>query len=83
MSMLAGLELQLEPALNLVCDMAGEIIPYDRGLVYFWDEEQQQMHLRVARNLDNPDQETFDPRQSAQFLEHEVPKAADRSQRSA
>jgi diguanylate cyclase (GGDEF)-like protein len=60
MSMLAGLELQLEPALNLVCDMAGEIIPYERGLVYFWDEEQQKMHLRVARNLDNPDQETFD-----------------------
>ncbi len=35
MSMLAGLELQLEPALNLVCDMASEIIPYDRGLVFF------------------------------------------------
>ena len=58
MSMLAGLELQLEPALNLVCDMASEIIPYDRGLVFFWDEEQQQMHLRVTRNLDAPDEET-------------------------
>lgn len=59
MSMLAGLELQLEPALNLICDMASEIIPYDRGLVFFWDEEQQQMHLRVTRNVDTPDQETF------------------------
>ena len=59
MSMLAGLELQLEPALNLVCDMASEIIPYDRGLVFFWDEEQQEMHLRVTRNLDAPDQEAF------------------------
>jgi diguanylate cyclase (GGDEF)-like protein len=59
MSMLAGLELQLEPALNLVCDMASEIIPYDRSLVFFWDEEQQQMHLRVTRNLEAPDQETF------------------------
>ena len=54
MSMLAGLELQLEPALNLVCDMASEIIPYDRGLVFFWDEEQQQMHLRVTRNWTHP-----------------------------
>ena len=60
MSMLAGLELQLEPALNLVCDMASEITPYDRGLVYFWDEEQQKMHLRVARNIENPNQETCD-----------------------
>ena len=60
MSMLAGLELQLEPALNLVCDMASEIIPYDRGLVFFWDEEQQQMHLRVTRNLETPDQETLE-----------------------
>jgi len=59
MSMLAGLDLQLEPALNLICDMAGEIIPYERGLVYFWDEDQQHMHLRVTRNLDNPSQETF------------------------
>jgi diguanylate cyclase (GGDEF)-like protein len=59
MSMLAGLEMQLEPALNLVCDMASEIVPYDRGLVFFWDEEQQQMHLRVTRNLEAPDQETF------------------------
>jgi len=60
MSMLAGLELQLEPALNLVCDMASEITPYEHGLVYFWDEEQQKMDLRVARNLENLDQETFD-----------------------
>ncbi|MGA2992088.1 MAG: sensor domain-containing diguanylate cyclase [Candidatus Korobacteraceae bacterium] len=59
MSMLAGLDLQLEPALNLICDMAAEIIPYDRGLVYFWDEDQQHMHLRVTRNLESPSQEAF------------------------
>lgn len=59
MSMLSGLEMQLEPALNLVCDMASEIIPYESGLIFFWDDEKQQMLLRVTRNLEAVDQETF------------------------
>ena len=57
--MLAGLKLELEPALNFVCDLVGEIAPYTDGLVFFWDKEQKQLRLRLARNLDIPTPETL------------------------
>jgi len=52
MSMLTGLQMQLDATLNLLCDMAAEITEFDRAMVYFWDESQELMQLRLARNLD-------------------------------
>jgi diguanylate cyclase (GGDEF)-like protein len=52
LSMLAGLQMQLEATLNLLCDMAAEITNFDKVLVYFWDEAQEQMQLRLERGLD-------------------------------
>jgi diguanylate cyclase (GGDEF)-like protein len=54
MNMLAGLKLELEPALNLVCDMVSEIVSYTQAWAFFWDEEQQELRFRMARNLDVP-----------------------------
>ena len=59
MSMLAGLKLDLEPALSLVFDLAGEIVPYAGGLAFFWDREQKQFCLRLSRRLDTPAPETL------------------------
>lgn len=55
MSMLSGLEMRMEATLNLICDLASEITPYDRGAVFLWDEDQQIMHERVTRNMDESD----------------------------
>ena len=55
MSMLAGLEMRMEATLNLICDLASEITNYDRGAVFLWDEDQQIMHERVTRNMDEQD----------------------------
>src|SRR5215467_1539462 len=52
MSMLTGLQMQLDATLNLLCDMAAEITQFDRAMVYFWDEAQELMQLRLARNVD-------------------------------
>ena len=51
LSMLSGLPMQLEATLSLLCDMAGEISPFDRVLVYFWDEGTEEMELRQVRGL--------------------------------
>lgn len=53
--MLAGLDMQMEATLNLICDMAAEIVSYDRGAVFLWEEETQVMHVRVTRNLQEDD----------------------------
>jgi diguanylate cyclase (GGDEF)-like protein len=50
-SMLAGLKLELEQALNLVCDLAGEIVPHIACAAFFWKEEQKQLCLSLARHL--------------------------------
>ena len=53
LSILSGLEMQLDATLNMLCDFAAEIVTYDGALVYFWDEPSNQVQLRVARGLDN------------------------------
>ena len=58
LSMLTGLQMQLEATLNLLCDMAGEITPFDRALVYFWDEGPEHMELRLVRGLSKDSQVT-------------------------
>jgi diguanylate cyclase (GGDEF)-like protein len=57
--MLAGLKLDLEPALNFLCDLVGEIVPYAGGFVFFWDREQKQLRLRLTRYLGLPSPETL------------------------
>ncbi len=52
MSMLTGLQMQLEATLNMLIDMAAEITTFDRALVYFWEENQELMQLRLARNVE-------------------------------
>jgi diguanylate cyclase (GGDEF)-like protein len=52
MSMLTGLQMQLDATLNLLCDMASDITSFDKAMVYFWEESQELMELRVARNVE-------------------------------
>jgi diguanylate cyclase (GGDEF)-like protein len=51
LSMLTGLQMQLDATLNLVCDMASEITAFEKALVYFWDEGQEQVQLRIVRGF--------------------------------
>jgi diguanylate cyclase (GGDEF)-like protein len=51
LSMLTGLQMQLEATLNMLCDMAAEIAPFDKALVFFWDENQDQVQLRMMRGF--------------------------------
>jgi diguanylate cyclase (GGDEF)-like protein len=52
MSMLTGLQMQLDATLNLLCDMVAEITSFDKAMVYFWDEGQELMELRTTRNVE-------------------------------
>jgi len=49
LSMLRGLPMPLEAALNLLCDMTAEIVAYDKVIVFFWDERQESMQARIVR----------------------------------
>ncbi len=59
LSMLTGLEMELENTLNMLLDFAADIAPYERALVYFWDEDQEQMPLRVARGAEAAGRESL------------------------
>jgi len=52
LSMLSGLPMELEATLNLLCDLAGEMISYDRALLYFWDDSSEHIQLCATRNLE-------------------------------
>jgi diguanylate cyclase (GGDEF)-like protein len=53
LSMLSGLEMQLESTVHLLLDLAGEIAGYDRALVYFWDEAGDCFQLIASRNMED------------------------------
>ena len=44
-----GSQMQLGPALNFICDQAAVIAPFDAACVYFWNEPQEKMELRLQR----------------------------------
>jgi diguanylate cyclase (GGDEF)-like protein len=52
LSMLTGLQMQLDATLNLLCDMVADITAFDKAMVYFWDEGREIMELRTARNVE-------------------------------
>jgi len=49
LSMLAGVPMQLDAALSMLCDFAADMVSFDLALVYFWEETAEQMSLRTAR----------------------------------
>src|SRR5262249_46469306 len=51
LSMLTGLPLQMDAALNLLCDLAGEIAAFEKAIACFWDEGQEQMPFRALRGF--------------------------------
>ena len=51
LSMLGALPMQLEAALTTLCDFAAEMVSFDSGLVYFWEEASEQMPLRTIRGM--------------------------------
>jgi diguanylate cyclase (GGDEF)-like protein len=46
---ITGSQMQLSPALNLICDLAAVIASFDIAYVYFWNEPQEKMELRLHR----------------------------------
>ena len=52
LSMLTGLQMQLDATLNLMCDMAAEVACFDKALVYFWDEGKEEVELRITRGFE-------------------------------
>ncbi len=53
LSMLAGLPMQFNATLNLLCDFAAEIVNFERALIYFWEEAEEQVHLRASRGFES------------------------------
>jgi diguanylate cyclase (GGDEF)-like protein len=54
-SMLTGMQMQLDPTMNLLCDYAAEICGFDAALTFLWDEALERTQLRLQRNLTLPD----------------------------
>ncbi len=54
LSMLAGLQMQIDAALNMLCDFAAEMVPHERSLVCLWDENSEQPQVRVVRGIEDP-----------------------------
>src|SRR3569833_298017 len=59
LSMLGGMQIQLEATLNMLLDFAAEISYFEKSLVYFWEDDSEQVKLRLAGGLDRDQAEPF------------------------
>jgi len=48
LSMMTGLQMQLEATLKMLCDFTAEIVSFDCVLVYFWNEAEERSQLRIS-----------------------------------
>ncbi len=53
-SLLGALQMDLGVALNVLVDQAAEIVPFERALLYLWDEDRERLTLAVARGIEAP-----------------------------
>jgi diguanylate cyclase (GGDEF)-like protein len=60
LSMLTGLQMQLEGTLNMLCDFAADIVAHEKCLIYFWEESDERVQVRVARYLEAVSPETYE-----------------------
>ncbi len=59
LAMLTGLQMQLDSTLNLLCDMASEIVSFDRAMIWFSSDTGEEARRRLVRGQVAPeDQET-------------------------
>src|SRR5438067_13062753 len=49
MATITGSQMELGPALNLICDLAAMTTNVDSACVYFWNEPQEKTELRLRR----------------------------------
>jgi diguanylate cyclase (GGDEF)-like protein len=54
LSMMSGLQMNLNASLAMLCEYAREIVPYDASLVYFWNEKEERALLRSMDGLPQP-----------------------------
>ena len=54
LSVMSGMQMQLESTLKMLCEFTREIVSFDRALVYFWNEAEEQSQLRVFERLNGP-----------------------------
>lgn len=59
LAMLAGMEMELDAAINTFADFIAEIVPCDRILVFFWDEDREAPAVRLARGLEDINPEDY------------------------
>jgi diguanylate cyclase (GGDEF)-like protein len=65
-SMMSGLQMQLDATLNLLCELCAKIAPFDLGITYFWDAKTERSQLRTL----------YDPhRKVAPGLTEQLPEA--------
>jgi diguanylate cyclase (GGDEF)-like protein len=51
LAMLAGLQMELDATLNILVDLVEEIVPYDGALIYFWEEHEDRVCVRLQRGM--------------------------------
>src|SRR3954454_18941853 len=59
LAMLSGLPMQFDATLNLLCDFAADMVAFEKVLVYFWEEAEEQVRARVSRGFDDEPRDGF------------------------
>jgi diguanylate cyclase (GGDEF)-like protein len=59
LSMMSGLQMNLNASLAMLCEYAREIVEYNSALVFFWNEKEERSLLRVMEGIPSSRRELF------------------------
>jgi diguanylate cyclase (GGDEF)-like protein len=59
LSMMSGLQMNLNASLAMLCEYAREIVDYNSALVFFWNEKEERSLLRVMEGIPSSRREVF------------------------
>jgi diguanylate cyclase (GGDEF)-like protein len=59
LAMLSGVPMQFDATLNLLCDFAADMVAFEKALVYFWEEAEEQVRVRVSRGFEDEPRDVF------------------------
>jgi len=67
LSMMSGLQMNLNASLAMLCEYAREIVAYNAALVYFWNEKEERSLLRTSEGVAAPLREHLQSRNVLEF----------------
>lgn len=59
LAMVSGVPMEFDATVDVLCDFAADLVGFEQCLAYFWEDNEEQVRLRVARSVSDRNRENL------------------------